>query len=383
VWIVAPVAHDNSGMLIRNIQALRAIAANGVVITHLVSVEQKYSPGGGVLSANAYLGGFGVDLFFVVSGFIMVTIAHNASWRKFLFDRATRILPPYWFYTTILLIASLYIRGHVSGSSEHEPSVWRSYLLIPDSIPPMPLLGVGWTLMHEMYFYFSFAIIIFLSESRRFTITSLLLAWSCAIICFNAAVQLFDISDPVVAVIAHPFTLEFIFGAAAALLIQKNGPSFAAYTLAAGIILCVAVFSLCSDALGSNDDRNWKRAILFGMPRAILVGTPCTLIVYGLVGIEIKSKLAAPHWLVVLGSASYSTYLSHILVLSVLGRMSVLMPSRNFYFETAFVIICVITANIVGFLSYTLIERRPRSRALDAKTERRLVPFRSKPPLPR
>jgi peptidoglycan/LPS O-acetylase OafA/YrhL len=200
-------------------------------------------------------------LFFVVSGFIMVTIAHNASWCKFLFDRATRILPPYWFYTTLLLIASLYIRGRVSGSSEHEPSVWRSYLLIPDSIPPMPLLGVGWTLMHEMYFYFCFALIIFLSGSRRFTITSLLLIWSCAIICFNAAVQLFDISDPVVAVIAHPFTLEFIFGAAAAALIRKNGPAFAAYTLAAGIILCVAVFSLCSDALGSDDDRNWKRAI--------------------------------------------------------------------------------------------------------------------------
>jgi peptidoglycan/LPS O-acetylase OafA/YrhL len=342
-------------MLIRNIQALRAIAANGVVLSHLATVERQYSHGSAVLSANAYSGVFGVDLFFVISGFIMVTIARNTSWRKFLFDRAMRILPPYWFYTTIVLFASFYI----NISFEHPPSVWRSYLLIPDSVGP--LLFVGWTLMHEMYFYLCFALIIFLAGSRKLTITPLLLIWAAAVVCFNTIVHLYQIADPIVELIVHPLTLEFIFGAAAAILIQKNGPALAPYMLAAGIILFIAILSLRGDGLGSADYRNWKRAIL--------VGTSCALIVYGLVGIEIKSKLTAPDWLVVLGNASYSTYLSHILVLSVLGRMSVLMPNRNFYFETAFVIICVITANVVGLLSYILIERRPRKRALDAKTD--------------
>src|SRR5258708_31086371 len=89
---------DNSRMVVKNIQALRAIAANGVLISHLFIVEQKYSHGGAVLSANAHFGAFGVDLFFVISGFIMPTIARLTSWHKFLFYRSTRILTPYCFY---------------------------------------------------------------------------------------------------------------------------------------------------------------------------------------------------------------------------------------------------------------------------------------------
>ncbi len=355
-------------MVIKNIQALRAIAANGVLISHLFIVEQKYSHGGAVLSANAHLGAFGVDLFFVISGFIMATIARNASWQKFLFDRAMRILPPYWFYTTLILIVSFYVPAYVNSSFEHPPSVWRSYLLIPDRVGP--LLAVGWTLMHEMCFYFCFAFIIFLTGLCRFKITSLLLMWTVAVICLNAVVHLNEISDPVVAVITHPLTLEFIFGAAAGILIQKNGTAFAASALVGGIIIFMVVLSLSDDALGLIDGRNWKRIIL--------VGAPCTLIVYGLVGIEIKNKQAAPRWLVALGNASYSTYLSHVLVLSAIGRMFAMIPNHNVYFETAFVIMCIIAANIVGLLSYSLIERRPGRRALDAKTE--WVSLRAKSP---
>ena len=124
-------------MVIKNIQALRAIAANGVLVSHLFIVEQKYSHGGEVLSAHAHLGAFGVDLFFVISGFIMATIARNASWHKFLFDRAMRILPPYWFYTTLILIVSFYVPAYVNSSFEHPPSISRSYLLIPDRVGPL------------------------------------------------------------------------------------------------------------------------------------------------------------------------------------------------------------------------------------------------------
>jgi exopolysaccharide production protein ExoZ len=360
-------------MVIKNIQALRAIAANGVLISHLFIVEQKYSHGGEVLSAHAHLGAFGVDLFFVISGFIMATIARNASWQKFLFGRATRILPAYWFYTTLILIVSFYVPAYVNSSFEHPPSIWRSYLLIPDSVGP--LLAVGWTLMHEMYFYFCFALVISLTGAFRFRITSLLLIWMVTVICLNAVVQLTGISDPVVSVITHPLTLEFIFGAAAGILIQRNCTAFAASTFVGGIILFMLVLSLSDDALGLVDGQNWQRAIL--------VGAPCALIVYGVVGTEVRRELTAPGWLVVLGNASYSTYLSHVLVLSAIGRMFALMPSHNVYFETAFVIICIIIANIVGLFSYSLIERRPGKRAVDAKTEWRFLASGAKFPSPR
>jgi peptidoglycan/LPS O-acetylase OafA/YrhL len=350
---------DNSHMVIKNIQALRAIAANGVLISHLFIVEQKYSHGGAVLSANAHLGAFGVDLFFVISGFIMATIAQNASWQKFLFDRAMRILPPYWFYTTLVLIVSFYVPAYVNSSFEHPPSIWRSYLLIPESVGP--LLAVGWTLMHEMYFYFCFALIICWTGAFRLKITSLLLLWAVAVIFLNAVVQLTEISDPVVAVMTHPLTLEFIFGVAAGIVIQRNGAAFAVSTFVGGIIIFMLILSMSDDALGLIDGRNWKRVIL--------VGAPCALIVYGLVGIEIKSKQTAPYWLVALGDASYSTYLSHVLVLSAIGRMFALMPNHNVFFEMVFLIICVAAANVVGLLSCSLIERRPGKRGLDPKTE--------------
>jgi peptidoglycan/LPS O-acetylase OafA/YrhL len=121
------------------------------------------------------------------------------------------------------------------------------------------------------------------------------------------------------------------------------------------------ILSLSGDALGLIDGQNWKRIIF--------VGAPCALIVYGLVGIEIKNKQTAPDWLVALGNASYSTYLSHVLVLSAVGRMFALVPNHNAYFETTFVMICVTVANVVGLLSYSLIERRRGKRRLDAKTE--------------
>ena len=355
-------------MVVKNIQALRAIAANGVLISHLFIVEQKYSHGGTVLSANAHLGAFGVDLFFVISGFIMATIARNASWHKFLFDRAMRILPPYWFYTTLILIVSFYVPAYVNSSFEHPPSISRSYLLIPDRVGP--LLAVGWTLMHEMYFYFCFALVIFLTGAFRFKMTSLLLTWTGAVICLNTVVQLTEISDPVVAVIAHPLTLEFISGAAAGILVQKNCTAFATSAFVGGILIFMLVLSVTDDAVGLVDGRNWRRVIL--------VGAPCALIVYGLVGIEIRNKQTAPDWLVVLGNASYSTYLSHVLVLSAIGRMFALMPNHNVYFETAFVVVCITAANIVGLLSCRLIERRPGKRGLGAKTG--WAPLRAKSP---
>jgi exopolysaccharide production protein ExoZ len=336
-------------MVINNIQALRAIAANGVLVSHLFVVEQKYGHGGEVLSANAHLGALGVDLFFVISGFIMATIARNAPWQKFLFDRAMRILPPYWFYTTIILIVSFYAPAYVNSSFERPPSILCSYLLIPDRVGP--LLAVGWTLMHEMYFYLCFALIIFLTGAFRFKFTSLLLIWTGAVIGLNAVVQLTEISNPVVAVITHPLTLEFIFGAAAGILIQKNCTAFAASTFIGGITIFMLVLSLSDDAAGLVDGRSWKRVIFFG--------APCALIVYGLVGIEIKNKQTAPDWLVALGNASYSTYLSHVLVLSAIGRMFALMPNHNVYFEVAFVVACITAANIVGLLSCSLVERRP------------------------
>lgn len=336
-------------LIIRNIQALRAIAANGVLVSHLLIIEQKYSHSGPVLPDDARFGAFGVDLFFVISGFIMVAIARQASWRTFLIGRARRIFPPYWFYTTIVLLVSLYAPAAVNSSFAHPPSLWRSYLLIPDSVGP--LLAVGWTLTHEMYFYLCFAFMIFLAGSRRVTLPFLLLTWTAAVVVLNVVFGFYDIRNPIAAVVAHPLTLEFVFGAMTGIVIQRKVGRFAAPALIAGVAMFVFVLSFPGTGADLIAGRSWMRPVL--------IGVPATLIVYGAVALEARSVPASPAWLVALGDASYSTYLSHVLVLSALGRLFAMMPGHGFFSEVAFVAACIVAANLVGLLSCRLIERRP------------------------
>ena len=81
---------------LRTIQVARGIAANLVVFSHLFLVETKYTAAG-VLPAFTLYGIAGVDLFFVLSGFIMVAVAgRDIGPIEFLWRRATRIYPTYW-----------------------------------------------------------------------------------------------------------------------------------------------------------------------------------------------------------------------------------------------------------------------------------------------
>ena len=93
---------------LRTIQAARAIAANLVVFSHLFFVEAKYTAGSTVLPAFTLYGIAGVDLFFVISGFIMVAVAgRDRGPIEFLWRRATRIYPTYWLVSlTVLAICT-------------------------------------------------------------------------------------------------------------------------------------------------------------------------------------------------------------------------------------------------------------------------------------
>jgi peptidoglycan/LPS O-acetylase OafA/YrhL len=93
---------------IQNIQALRGGAVLMVVLFHLAGMEKEFGGGERLLPRLAGSGRAGVDLFFVVSGFIMVTVTAGAgrglrSAGDFLYHRATRIYPVYWFYTAVLI----------------------------------------------------------------------------------------------------------------------------------------------------------------------------------------------------------------------------------------------------------------------------------------
>src|SRR5947209_976295 len=124
---------------LHNIQYLRGIAALGVVAFHAA------------LTAGVpfRMGAFGVDIFFVISGFLMVAITNvNSRQAPFLRDRIVRVVPLYWIATLVVYLAD---RRYTSGPDQ----LVSSLMFIPrghsaDAPWFFPVLNVGWTLNYEM-----------------------------------------------------------------------------------------------------------------------------------------------------------------------------------------------------------------------------------------
>lgn len=270
-------------MRIGSIQALRAIAANMVVVSHLAVVEVKYGHGHAILPSGDDLGRLGVHLFFVISGFVIAMVAEAADdWRSFLWARVSRIYPIYWFYTAIVLAVAASAPGMVNSSVAGTPSLWRSIFLFPDYT--LPWLAVGWSLVYEMYFYISITVIL----AVRLNLWVGLVCW--------AIVPLLPIApeSPISTVILSPLTYEFIGGAVLWLLLSKSG-----------------------------------------------------MLRYDL-QVPILSHL---------GDASYSIYLSHVLVLSALGRVFYTQPWHSNAAEALFIVAAVVAVNGLGWLSYRYVEK--------------------------
>ncbi len=290
-----------------NIQALRGLAVLMVVLSHLQNIEHKYA--GDQLLGNVFSVGFsGVDLFFAISGFVMVYVAWGApkgarSAASFIFARASRIYPLYWFISALVLMI-WFSRPDLVFASNAEFSLIKSFFLWPAHV--QPLLAVGWTLVHEMYFYLVFAAIILLPPRFRF--------W--ALVLWGALVLAGFLTDvaihgPVLKLLSHPLGFEFLGGALAALALKRFGARGWLLALWVGVVFFIAA-CFVSLHFGLVFWETWPRAASFAFP--------VSLIVYGAAGAEQAGKVFSQA-LVWLGDQSYALYLSHILTLSVGGRL--------------------------------------------------------------
>jgi exopolysaccharide production protein ExoZ len=159
---------DNGSKLIA-IQYLRAVAAASVVLFHASTAlfERK-----GAL-IHFQVGTYGVDMFFVISGFIMAYTARTASVspRDFVVRRAIRIVPVYFLLTTLTYVLALALPERFSTASGDIPTYVTSIFFIPHFNPLLhyiqPLLGQGWTLNAEIFFYLLFAIGLLLGNRPR------------------------------------------------------------------------------------------------------------------------------------------------------------------------------------------------------------------------
>ena len=321
------------------IQYLRAVAALAVVFFHAMDRLG--------LGRYGSIGAAGVDVFFVISGFVMWSIASakESSPKEFMRNRVTRIVPVYWLYTLAIVAAATIhpaIFPRLQLSLEH---IVSSLLFIPHYPPEggeiRPIIAVGWSLEYEMFFYTVFAGFLFLSASWRFAGLLATLAIAVALGLFYSG------QDPLLLTYGDPILLEFGAGVVIARLIQLGripGRKSGLLLAAAGIL------GFAASALFETSPS--YQVIFWGIPAFALVA--------GLVIFEHRGGVGSYKLLERLGDASYSIYLVHTILIALLA--SVIGSRLSHSFPAAFVAISLVAAALAGLCSYYLIER-PLNRA--------------------
>ena len=335
---------------IQNIQALRGIAVLSVVFFHLLTIEQKYGGSRTILPDLLQFGLFGVDLFFVISGFVMVTVTRGKfqiprQALKFIYHRAARIYPTYWVYSILVLIVFLLRPTWVNNSQGNQVDILSSFLLLPSHT--LPLVMVGWTLIHEMYFYLIFFLMFLLISERQLPYT--ILSWGLGVVLLNVYLKS---SGPFMSIISHPLTIEFIGGCLLAIIYYKKDVKIKSSIL----ILLVSLSLFASfyrylsyqNITGFVEQLGWWRIIIFGIP--------ALLTVYGFTRAE-RNGYVIHSSLIKVGDASYSIYLSHILTLSAIGRIWGMFSTDGVFDNLIMIPIQVILVLVIGFMSYQIVEK--------------------------
>lgn len=336
----SPAREAGSSTHFTSLQALRGIAALAVLMFHLRAVEAKYIPGEAVLGTAAAHADAGVDLFFVISGFVMAHVGRGRfagfpAAGLFLLKRACRVLPLYWLFTTITVVLMMTFPA-VVNSSYPDQSVIRSYLLIPYT--QLPVLAVGWTLIHEAYFYIVFAIAIAIIAERALTVC--LLGWA-AVIAY-AHIDGYEEVTPLGQLLISPLTFEFIAGVLAGLHWRRLPRRMAPAMMLCGIALFLTGATGFGDPSISPPDP-WLRLATFGGASVLLV--------LGSVMQESGHDGRVSPVLVALGNSSYSLYLSHVFVISAVGRLwAVAIPGQSGGHHLLFVVVASASACIAGHL---------------------------------
>jgi peptidoglycan/LPS O-acetylase OafA/YrhL len=253
--------------------------------------------------------GVGVDVFFVISGFLMHYVSRGGFHRRgqsldFLRRRFIRVVPLYWLATIGMLVAILLVPRLLNHSTVVPLNAVMTFLMVawPDSEGRLaPLLNNGWTLNLEIYFYLVFAAVL---RFREATALALLALWFAGTVLLA---QLWPGAGWASDFYGQPMVLEFVLGVAFSVLYTRGlriGPRL-------GLALAVAAVLL---HLGVRHS--------FAAPRLIANGLPAALLFFAAVfcrGFRLPGRLDGFSRL--MGDASYALYLTSPFVINVVSEV--------------------------------------------------------------
>ncbi|RYX81308.1 acyltransferase [bacterium] len=321
-----PLPGERGRKTFLSIQYLRAFAAISVLIFHATTTD-GYSLFGWT---GFYHGHHGVDVFFVISGFIMFTAARGEGVANFLLARLFRIYPLYWIALLLTVILSLCTTSYGLSGRELFASIllWPRYSFgHPDQI--WPILVPGWTLTYELFFYIVFAIGISLKRVVMFPTTFLI-----ALIGMGLVVD-FKIAPMVVA--TNPILAEFVVGLWIGVIVSRRTLSIPSVAVAWGV-LALSFWLL-----------NWTMALVMANAAGIVATALAMEPVFQ------RKKFAS---LKLLGDASYSIYLVHVLVL---GLPQTFFPDKFINLDVisrgSLVLFMIFSAIATGIVVHLMIEK--------------------------
>ena len=305
------------------IQYLRAVATSLIAFQHAMGVPA-------FVHYAAHFGTVGVDLFFVISGFIMWTTTETSRRGpvQFWLARIVRIVPLYWIFTTTYVAAALITPESFYVVHLEAVHTLKSYLFVPATHPNLgliaPVYTLGWTLNYEMFFYLLFGFCLFVPWPHlRFALLAT------AFLLLVAGGLVVQPTGAVARTYTDPIMLEFLAGvmlATVSPLLVRCG-TLAGLTLIAAAIVWVAV------VYGYG----------FVPERIVSHGIPAVTAVAGALMIEPAARGQPSRLWLMLGDASYSIYLAHpfaqrVLLIAVNRTIGLAAISPTLYVLGAFVV---------------------------------------------
>lgn len=305
------------------IQYLRAVAAGLIAFQHAMGVPA-------FVHYAAHFGTVGVDLFFVISGFIMWTTTETSRRGpvQFWLARLVRIVPLYWICTTLYVAAALITPESFYAVHLEAAHIIKSYLFVPATHPNLgliaPVYTLGWTLNYEMFFYLVFGFCLFVPWPRlRFAFLA------AGFLLLVGSGLLLQLSGAVARTYTDPILLEFLAGVMLAIL----SPLLTRCGTAAGLLLTAGAALWVAIVYGYG----------FVPERLVSHGVPAVTAVAGALMIERAVRVRPSRLWLMLGDASYSIYLAHpfaqrVLLIAVNRAVGLAAISPTVYVLSAFVV---------------------------------------------
>lgn len=361
----ASVHPQANGRTLALLQALRALAAIAVVIYHCHSEALNWFSPGQARPPEVFPWMAGVDVFFAISGFIIVLssrklFAAPGGVRLFVVRRLIRVLPLYWAMTALFLLVVAVAPGVLNSGIPDWRQIVASFLFFPLTRPDgltLPVYSLGWTLNYEMLFYALFAGAVALPRRAAVIAVALVLGGGVA---FSALAG--PLPEPF-QFWTRPIVLDFIFGLCLGLLYGR-GATIPPVPAMAGALVAVVVLALDLPVQAPLNGLPTLGPILgYGLPAALLVAMAAfgeteklSREVAGRINMLRRPLAGVIRIFAELGDASYALYLLHPFVIRAMRKVFVMLGMGAWMTPLLFTIAGVVASSIAGWLLFRLVE---------------------------